>query len=454
MLAQLIAECSDYDFKREVEISKPKSWLKSVSAFANGVGGSLYFGVNDNGVAIGLQDVKASCDKISELVNQRIEPKPIYRIIPFLEDGLNLIELRVSPSQSTPYYYRSDGVRIAYIRSGNESIEAPNYILNELILKGTGRTFDSIVTGHRIEDFSFAVLKAKFLERTGTVFSDDDFVSFMLATKDGYLTNAGLLLSDNPPFISCRLFATKWNGLDKVNEDEVDDDKEFGGSILLQLDDAISFFDVHSRVKWKKQDGDTLYQKEYDKEAVYEALVNGLIHRDYNNMGAEVCLNMYDDRIEITSPGGMYSGDRLPEFVDFTMKSSRRNPVIADVFWRMRLMNRRGSGLENITNKTNALFGGQSNHVRFKSDSFFSVTIDNAIYAKPGIKNGTNGYKLSSIESAIIGCLEKNPTISMKEIALNTGAGERTVARYIKILKEHGIIEIQGRTKSKKWIVK
>lgn len=72
---------------------------------------------------------------------------------------------------------------------------------------------------------------------------------------------------------------------------------------------------------------------------------------------------------------------------------------------------------------------------------------------KDGI-NGTNGYKLSSIESAIIGCLEKNPTISMKEIALNTGAGERTVARYIKILKEHGIIEIQGRTKSKRWIVK
>lgn len=68
--------------------------------------------------------------------------------------------------------------------------------------------------------------------------------------------------------------------------------------------------------------------------------------------------------------------------------------------------------------------------------------------------NGINGYKLNSIESAIIGCLEKNPTISMKEIALSTGAGERTVARYIKILKEHGIIEIQGRTKSKRWIVK
>lgn len=78
----------------------------------------------------------------------------------------------------------------------------------------------------------------------------------------------------------------------------------------------------------------------------------------------------------------------------------------------------------------------------------------NAFGINDGINDGINGYKLSSIESAIIGCLEKNPTISMKEIALNTGAGERTVARYIKILKEHGIIEIQGRTKSKRWIVK
>lgn len=77
----------------------------------------------------------------------------------------------------------------------------------------------------------------------------------------------------------------------------------------------------------------------------------------------------------------------------------------------------------------------------------------NAFGINDGI-NGINGYKLSSIESAIIGCLEKNPTISMKEIALSTGAGERTIARYIKILKEHGIIEIQGRTKSKRWIVK
>ena len=78
----------------------------------------------------------------------------------------------------------------------------------------------------------------------------------------------------------------------------------------------------------------------------------------------------------------------------------------------------------------------------------------NAFGINDGINDGINGYELSSIESAIIGCLEKNPTISMKEIALSTGAGERTVARYIKILKEHGIIEIQGRTKSKRWIVK
>lgn len=304
MIDDLIAECSDYDFKKDVEVSKPRSWLKTVSAFANGIEGSLFFGIDDDGTKIGVKEAKISCDKISELINQRIEPKPMFRLLPTLVGDMTIIELRVSPSVSTPYYYKADGIRMAYIRSGNESIEAPNYMLNELILKGTGRTFDTIVTGYKFNDFSFSYLKAKFLERTGTVFTDDDFVSFMLATKDGYLTNAGLLLSDNPPFISCRLFATKWNGFNKTNEDEVDDDKEFKGSILKQLDDAISFFDIHSKIKWKKVDGDTIYQKEYDREAIYEALVNGLIHRDYNNMGSEVCFNMYDNRIEITSPGG------------------------------------------------------------------------------------------------------------------------------------------------------
>ena len=177
MIEKLISECSDYDFKEELEEKKPRSWLKSVSAFANGVGGSLFFGVANDHSIIGLSDIQHVSDKVSEGINQRIEPKPVYFLIPLKEEGKDILQLKVNPGQSTPYYYKADGVCVAYVRSGDESIEAPVSLLSELILRGSNRTFDSVVTGHLKKDFSFAYLQAKFLQQTGTRFEERDFVS-------------------------------------------------------------------------------------------------------------------------------------------------------------------------------------------------------------------------------------------------------------------------------------
>ncbi len=130
----------------------------------------------------------------------------------------------------------------------------------------------------------------------------------------------------------------------------------------------------------KERDG-TVHHPDYDEEAVLEALVNGIVHRSYSNLGAEVCLNIYDDRIEITSPGVLVSGNPLPKYIDYNFESMRRNPGIADLFWRLGYMNRRGSGLLKITNRTAALFGGDKTHVTYQTrNSFFVVTIDNANY--------------------------------------------------------------------------
>lgn len=127
MLKKLIAECSDYDFKEDLEIKKPRSWLKSVSAFANGVGGSLFFGIDNSEKAIGLTDISFKTDKISELIKTRIDPTPLLLLVPHDIDGKQILELQVQPGLSTPYYYHCDGVTMAFIRSGNESIEAPIY---------------------------------------------------------------------------------------------------------------------------------------------------------------------------------------------------------------------------------------------------------------------------------------------------------------------------------------
>ena len=140
MIEQLIVEATECDFKVALEIKKPKSWLKSVSAFSNGIGGTLFFGVSDDREPIGLSDVQKDAEAISRLIKERITPLPQFILKPLQEDGKNLLALEVSPGRSTPYYYKADGVMEAYIRVGNESVIAPDYIVNELILKGTNPT--------------------------------------------------------------------------------------------------------------------------------------------------------------------------------------------------------------------------------------------------------------------------------------------------------------------------
>ena len=211
MLNKLITEATEIDFKVALEIKKPKSWLKSVSAFANGIGGVLLFGVDDDHQIVGLPDAQADAEAISRLIKERITPLPQFVLRPLQERGKALLSLEVAAGRSTPYYYKADGVREPYIRVGNESIPAPEHVLNELILKGTNRSFDALVTDERKEDYSFTLLEATYRERTGLRFEPSDYVSFGLANKDGFLTNAGRLLADQHIVFNSRVFCTRWN---------------------------------------------------------------------------------------------------------------------------------------------------------------------------------------------------------------------------------------------------
>ena len=124
-------ESTSIDFKEKVEYSKPKSWLKSVAAFANCNGGILLFGVRDNDrKPIGLEDATKDSEKISELINSRITPLPRYELHEFIENNKSFIELKVGDGPRTPYYYEGDGRKEAYIRSGNQSVPAPKHILD------------------------------------------------------------------------------------------------------------------------------------------------------------------------------------------------------------------------------------------------------------------------------------------------------------------------------------
>ena len=147
----LVAECTAYDFKLMLEEKKPKSWLKSVSAFANGLGGSLFFGIDSDGIVKGLNDVQHVCETISSKIRDYMDPLPDVEMVPQVIDRLHILQLKVNNGHYTPYYYVGDGQRIAFVRVGDESIPATAEQMVRLVLKGSNKTFDSLLTDYKAE---------------------------------------------------------------------------------------------------------------------------------------------------------------------------------------------------------------------------------------------------------------------------------------------------------------
>lgn len=376
------AETSNIDYKIALEEKRPKSWLKSVSAFANSKGGIILFGVDDSTHELeGLDNVQQVAEKITEIINARILPLPRYEINSFTENGKDFLELKIGDGPSTPYYLVIDGRKEAFIRSGNQSILAPEHILNNLILKGKNLTFDALPTDYKINDLSFTLLAATIKEKTNKKFDENkDFFSLGLANTEKELTNAGLLLSDQNPLKQSKIVCTRWKGLNKgiIAEDAIDD-KEYNGSIIALLENADSFIKNNSKMSWKVVGMERQELEEYPITARREAIVNALIHRDYQILGAEIHIDMFDDRLEITSPGGMFDGSLIQNLEIKNIPSMRRNIVIADVFSRLHYMDRRGSGLSRILESYN----DSIQKPKFISDSLsFTVIFPNKGYYK------------------------------------------------------------------------
>lgn len=389
-LSKYIGEGTLYDKKEKLETNKPKSWLKTVSAFANGIGGALIFGISDKEEIIGLDNYKKDSENISEIIKTKIEPLPKVTLKHYLIEDKNIIILFVHSGKETPYYFTEGGHQTAYIRLGNESIPAKNSDLINLILKGKNRSYDSLGTDIKKDNVSFTKLKSLYYLKTGNEFTDSDLESFGLVNKDNFLTNAGALLADEPIIKHSRIFCTRWNGLDMTSGiEEALNDNEFEGSILLLLQNAENFIKVNTKKKWKKGNESRIEMPDYPERAIQEVLVNAIIHRDYAVIGSEIHIDIYDDRIEIYSPGGMFDGSFIQEQNIMEISSLRRNPIIADLFNRIHLMERRGSGLKKIISSyQNAINYTQEKKVEFKStQKDFKVILKNLNY-KVAIKNG------------------------------------------------------------------
>ena len=438
---KLIGETTAYDKKQMLEIKRPKSWLKSVSAFANGEGGTLIFGISDDDRIIGLADAESDAEKISEEIKTKLDPVPVVNLEYKEIDGKRLILLHVYSGQETPYYYIGDKQRLAFVRIGNESVTADRIQLKALVLKSSGRTYDSLPSNYRFEDMAFSKLRSVHYKRLQRSFDDSEFVSWGIVDENGNLTNAGALLADESPVRQSRIFCTRWNGLDMTSGlGEAIDDVELEGCVIGQLQDAVSFVRNNS-------------------------------HK----------IDMYDDRLEIYSPGGMMDGRLVQQLNPLTVPSKRRNPLLADFFSRLGLMERRGSGMKKIIDSYKRFEGLHNFHtpeflsnasefhvilwnLNFENEVIGEITPDGTpliqefvkgngeVFVKEFVKEPAKFAKeFVKASRQIYKLISQNPQINAVQMAENMGVSARQVQKYLKRLQELKKITRIGGRKIGKW---
>lgn len=225
----------------------------------------------------------------------------------------------------------------------------------------------------------------------------------------------------------------------------------------MLLREAINFIKSNTKKGWEKLPNGRKNKPEYAERAVLEAMVNHFIHRDYTVMGGEVHLDIYDDRLVVTSPGGMYNGMLIQNLDIADVSSERRNPILANVMAQLDYMEKRGSRLTRICNETQALEGYKVElKPVFKSTSTQFQTIFFASTDKKNVGDNVGDLseiKLTERQHKILNMIKELPTITAKQMSETLSVSARTIEREISLLKKLGVLRRKGKDNDGIWVI-
>ena len=427
----------------------------------------MIFGISDDDRIVGLSDAESDSEVISECVKTKLDSVPDVHL-EFKEIGRKkLILLYVNAGTETPYYYIGDKQRLAYIRIGNESVVADRLQLKALVLKGSGRTYDALSSPYKFTDMAFTQLRSACYKRLHRSFDDSEFTSWGIIDENGALTNTGALLADDSPIRQSRIFCTRWNGLTMTSGlGEALDDAELQGSVIGQLQDAVAFIRNNSHKRWWKESDHREELPDYPERAVTEVLCNAIIRRDYQELGSEIHIDIYDDRMEVYSPGGMIDGRLIQQLNPLSVPSKRRNPLLADFISRLDLMERRGSGMKKILGEYARFESLKEYHApEFSSNATeFHVTLWNLNYGTDVVKDVTNDFtkesaqftkeftkEFTKAQRRIYKLITMNPKVNIDMIAEDLNLSTRQVKTYMKRLTDLHLIARESGRKNGIW---
>ena len=412
-------ESRDFEFKLQVT----KGFLKTVSAFANFGAGTILFGVDDNGIPVGIENPSEVCLDIENRINDVFDPRPSFSLE--VDKDNHTIALNVEEGFDKPYLCNGK----AYRRSDASTVEVDKLELRRLVLRGQNLDFDELPCG--IESPSFSHLESSLRESIGIgSLTDDSLRTLGLLGKDGFNNAAAILADENKfPGVDIALFGE--------SEDIILDRASVSGeSVLDSFSKAMEFYERHccyERISGVVRENVEMIPR----KAFREAVANALAHRTWD-VSAPVRISISPHRAEILSPGGLVPGMTAGSYLEGRY-SMLRNPILADVLFRLGIIEKFGTGVVRIRRSYEDTGKSPSFEV---GDDFIRASLPVLSADQP----------IGEDERRVLAEMPKRQLVTRAAIDRSTGFEKTKTIRVLNALEGKGLIRAVGEGRARKYM--
>ncbi len=418
------------ELKRELNAD----FKKEIIAFANCDGGEIYVGVYDDGKVIGIDNAEKTMEAIGNMIRDGIKPDlTAYTSIEEIkENDLSVIRVTVLRGTKRPYHLTDKGLKSTgvFVRHGISSVPATDEMIREMLRESGGVAFDKSRCINQELTFNYA---DSFFSESGVAFGTEQKRTLGLIDADGYYTNAALLISDQCEHsIKCAVY-------DGTGKTKFKMRKEYNGSILKQMNEAYEYINLSNNLNSTFDGLKRVEHPDYPEFAVREALINAIVHRDYDYSGS-IIVNIFDDRIELVSLGGLVKGITVEDIKNGI--SQARNTIIANVFYRLKLIESYGTGIKRIVEA----YQKQALQPCFNpATASFAVTL-------PKMINSIND-NMSDRDKALA-VFKAKDKVTRKDIEIQLDCSKSVAVKILNSLIEDGLIEKFGEARAVAYKIK
>ena len=379
-------ETLEIEFKETVSHKNYETWAKEVAAFANTCNGKIFFGVEDGTSepkGLSKSTIQAEVLYINEIVDKKISPRVFYEFkrLKIGEDRY-ILEMSVAKNEQTPVWLtRSDEQDVIYIRRDGQSVIAHGNQIEELVLGSKRKAYDAEFTDERYDPARFSLLESLFNEKKSVhePLTVKKLQGIGAVSLDGRVSRGLALFADNCKQANCNVTCRIWPGLSKGSSTMIDR-KEFRGPIPSLLEFMKNYIRLYTKQGLVKlSEGGRASIVSYPDRAIDEALINAIAHRDYFIDGGQIDIDIFKDRIQITSPGSFLLPGNAQDYAMRNIPSRRRNEVVCAIFEICDLMEKSGSGFEKIAD-CYAGFDGRFAPSVYSDPAQFSITLRDLTY--------------------------------------------------------------------------